>query len=613
MMDKKVAIVQARMGSSRLPGKMMIPLAGRPLIDYALERLCSALRPEGLLDAIVLATSTEANNDLLVEHVSKRWPKAIIVRGPEDDVLARFVSAIEKTGATIVVRATGDCPFINIDAMHRMMGALSGFGADVVNYKPGYEYVDKGLEVVSAAALIREAADPVLTPRDREHVTSLMYRFPDRYRVRYIESASMLRRGDMRLTVDTPEDLSFFETLIKRLPTDPCRVPLDQIVTILDGHPEIKNINAASGRKSTLHERARLGFRCDGGTDIGLGHVVGSIRLATLLARELGIGAEFVVRENHAVQSLITKAGFSMEVLPQKIFPEKDIARLIEKKNESDWSGVVINFCKEDLERYTPHFQSIKKSGIPLIFMDNPLPPSYRLGDLLINALPHPDYEGYESAECLNCMDGLEYFIPGFEAPLPARIIKSEVERVLIAMGGADKPNLTSLVLKALSKAGFKGFADVVLGPACPHHEMVRQDMEDESIVGSLHSNVSDLHQRMLLADLGFSGLGLTTYEMAYCRLPVCIISGSALNAAAAVQYVQKSHAAEHLGFYQAIDANQISSWFLKVSGDQDRRLALSNAGYRVGKNIDQIISAVSRVLDLRKYHPDRQMVSENT
>jgi spore coat polysaccharide biosynthesis protein SpsF len=599
--DKNIAIVQARMGSSRLPGKMMMPLAGKPLIDYALARLCSVLKPEGMLDAIVLATSTETNNDPLVEHVSSRWPKVIVVRGPEDDVLSRFVSSIEKIGATVVVRATGDCPFINIDALHRMLDALTGAEADAVNYRPGYEYVDKGLEVVSADALIRASADPALTPRDREHVTSLMYRFPDRYRVRYIESAPMLRRGDIRLTVDTPEDLRFFEALIKTLPADPCRISLDQIVAILDAHPEIKTINAASGRKSTLHERARLGFRCDGGTEIGLGHVVGSIRLATLLARELGIGAEFVVQENHATQSLINKTGFSMEVLPGNTLPENDIDRLIEKTKESDWSGVVINFCKEDLERYTTHFHLIKDSGMPLIFMDNPLPPSYRMGDLLINALPHPDYEGYEPDKHPNCLDGLEYFIPGVEAPPPARVIKPEVERVLIAMGGADKSNLTSLVIKGLSAAGFKGFADVILGSACPHHETVRKDMDDAGITGSLHTNVSDLDQRMVSADLGFSGLGLTTYEMAYCLLPACIISGSVLNSNAAEQYVQKYHAAEHLGFYETIDSRKISSWFLKISDDQDRRFALSDAGYRVGKNIDQVVSAVSKTLDLHE------------
>ncbi|MFP4573921.1 MAG: cytidylyltransferase domain-containing protein [Desulfobacterales bacterium] len=603
-MDKKVVIVQARMGSTRLPGKMMIKLAGRPLIDYALERLCLALKPEGMLDAIVLATSTEANNDPLVEHVSKRWPKVNVVRGPEDDVLARFVSSIKKTGATVVVRATGDCPFINIDAMHRMVEELTRSGADVVNYRPGYEYVDKGLEVVSAQSLIRAAKDPSLTPIDREHVTSLMYRLPDRYSVHYIESAPFLRRGDIRLTVDTPEDLRFFEALIKILPADPCRISLDQIVAILDEHPEIKTINAASGRKSTLHEHARLGFRCDGNVEIGLGHVVGSIRLATLLARELGIGAEFVVRENHAAQSLINQAGFPMEVLAGDTQPEKDVERLIEKKTESDWSGVVINFCKEDLERYTPHFHSIKESGIPLIFMDNPLPPSYRLGDLLINALPHPDYEGYEPDQHPNCLDGLEYFIPGIEGPTPEKIIKPEIERVLIAMGGADKPNLTSLVIKGLSEAGFKGFADIVLGSACPHYGTVQKDIKDTGIDGSLHTNVSDLQQRMLQADLGFSGLGLTTYEMAYCRLPVGIISSSALNAVATEQYVQKYHAAEHLGFYEKIDPRQISSWFLKFSDDQDRRIALSNAGYRVVKKIDQVVSAVSRALDLQEILP---------
>lgn len=344
--QNNIAILQARMGSSRLPGKMMMPLAGKPLIDYAMERLFSVLRPAGELDAVVLATSMDTSNDSLVDHVKKRWPQVIIVRGPEEDVLARFVSSIHQTGAKVVVRTTGDCPFINVESIHRMIGELVRTKSDAVNYQPGYEYVDKGLEAVSAEALLRVSEDAELTPQDREHVTSLMYRLPDRYHIRYIESDSILRRGDIRLTVDTGDDLRFMEALIPKLPVDPGRVSLAEIVSVIDQHPDISAINAASGRKCTLHERVRLGFRCDGNTEIGLGHLVGSIRLATLLARELGIGAEFVVKENHAAQSLIKQAGFSMEVLPGAIKPEKDIARLIEKNRVG-----VVRHCFQFLQR----------------------------------------------------------------------------------------------------------------------------------------------------------------------------------------------------------------------------------------------------------------------
>jgi spore coat polysaccharide biosynthesis protein SpsF len=324
---------------------------------------------------------------------------------------------------------------------------------------------------------------------------------------------------------------------------------------------------------------------------------VGSIRLARLLSKELGLGVEFVVRENQATQTLIHEAGFAMEVLPKQISPEDDIGRLVEKKLESDWSGVVINFCKEDLERYAPYFQAIKESGLKLIFMDNPLPPSWEKGDLLINALPHPEYNGYDPDSHPACLDGLEYFISGFEGPPPERVIRPTIDRVLIAMGGADNPNLTEMIVKGLAEANFKGYADVVLGSACPHFESVQKSLKASGLNGDVSQNVSDLYRRMCLADLGFSGLGLTTYEMAYTGLPVCIISSSELNAKAAERYVQNYRAAEHLGYFIEIDQRQLSSAFSEIMINQWKRKKLSEGGCNVGEKINNIFSAIRLAL----------------
>ena len=268
--DNTIAIVQARMGSMRFPGKMLCSLAGTPLIDHALSRLCRELKPEGPLDGVILATSVSVDNDCLVQHVQDCWPSVRVVRGPEDDVLSRFVEAIHLVGATTVVRTTGDCPLINLEAMRSMLAALDETGADVVNYRPGFEYVDKGLEAISADALLRAVADPQLQARDREHVTSLLYRYPDRYRVHYIDSECFLRRGDIRITVDTEADLAFMEALAVGLKEGIATVSLREVVTYVDAHPGLMQINRAAGRKSTLHERARLGFRCDGGATLGL-------------------------------------------------------------------------------------------------------------------------------------------------------------------------------------------------------------------------------------------------------------------------------------------------------------------------------------------------------
>lgn len=596
-MSTTIAVVQARMGSSRLPGKMLKKISGTPLIDYVFCRLTKATKPGGLLDQIILATSVNPENDPLVKHVSEVWPQVIIIRGSEEDVLSRFILAIEKTGATSVVRVTGDCPFINLDAMGKMIDALRSAGADVVNYQAGHEYVDKGLETISASALSRLAEDPYLTSQGSEHVTSLMYKHPSRYKVCYIESEPYLRRNDIRLTVDTVEDIQFFEALLPLLPKEIHNVKISEIITLLDQRPDIVALNTYAGRKSTKHERARLGFRCDGNTDIGLGHIVGSLRLAELLRRGLNIGAEFVVRRDPAALSLVKQTNIPVEVLPIDISPESDIRRIIEKVHESDWDGVVLNFSKTDLERYAPFFGLLKEAEICLIFMDNPLPPSCYLGDLLINSLPHPDYEGYTPQDLPHCYDGLEYFIPGFTRSESERVIKQQVERVLISMGGGDASNLTSLVIKGLSIAAFRGYVDVILGAACPHRNEVEREFNTSNLQGKISYNVSDMPERMSQADIGFSSLGLTTYEMGYSGLPTCIIANNEFNGHVAEAYSKRYGAARYIGSSPDVTPDMVANTFIKLMENLEERKRMSDAGRIIGQRNDVITPLIDNML----------------
>ena len=597
-----IAIVQARMGSSRLPGKMLRPLAGRPLVDHVLARLATVLHPHGPLDGLVLATSDSPIDDPLATHVRRTWPSVELIRGSENDVLGRFMVVLNAVPATTVIRVTGDCPLINVANLEHMIEAHQAAGADVTNYRPGFEYMDKGVEVVSASALRRAAVDPQATLQDREHVTALMYRRPGRYRVHYIDSEVYLRRGDIRLTVDTEADLPFLEALCQGLGKSPVHIGLREVVEYLNRHPALLAINATAGRKSTLHERARLGFRCDGGPAIGLGHVVSCLRLARLVARELGIGVEFVVREDATAVTLIQQAGFAVEVLPTDTSPDQDIARLVAKAAESDWSGVVIHICKDDIDRYAPVFQGIKDADVKLIFMDNPVPPSYRLGDLVINALPHPDYPGYDPASHPACYDGLAYFLldGAFEQyRYRTRKVCPAVERVLVAMGGADPENTTGLVLDGLATADYRGYVDVVLGAANPHEHAVRERFAHLGLTGEINHGVRDMTARMWAADLGFSALGLTTYEMASMGLPTLIVPGSAFNATVAELYCAQYEVALIVGKCNEITSFEIADAFGALCQDLERRRAMSARGRAVvGGKASEVPTLVKQMID---------------
>lgn len=569
-MTKVVAVVQARMGSTRLPGKMLAEIGGHALVDYVLTRLTSELGPDRLFSDVVLATSRNEENEPLADRVLREWPNVRVIRGEEDDVLSRFLEAVRLTEAEVIVRVTGDCPLINLEAVRQMLDAQTATQADVVNYRPGYEYIDKGIEVVSAQALLKLASDQALSAHDREHVTSALYRNHVGFNAHYIDSEPWVRRADLRLTIDTDDDLRFFRALSSHMSGSLMNAALSDVVAILDAQPELARINSGSGRKSSMHESARVGFRCDGGAGLGMGHVVGSLRLARLLADQLGWGMEFVCRDEENVCSAIHAKGFAVELLPADTSPEDDVTRLLNKASESDWSAVVINFGKDDLYRYRNQFTRFRQAGVKLVFMDNPVAPYCYEAELLINALPHPDYPGYEPDNHPACLDGLAYFLPADHLesvpgrPCPQLTLDG---RVFVAMGGGDVDDLTIRVLEGLASAGFRGEVDVVVGASSPLGGKLASTLAELGLDGSVTVNAEDMNARMQRADLGFTGLGLVTYEMAYAGLPALIIANSDFNAGVAKTYCKHYRTARFVGAWPRVTVDEIADAVTDVVG----------------------------------------------
>jgi len=200
-------VIQARVGSTRFPGKVLAPLQGRPLLDHVLERAAMSR----CASTIVLATSTNPGDDALVDVARARG--AVVVRGPEDDVLARFLAAIDAAGPDIVVRLTGDCPLLDPRLIDRVVRALVRDGADYASNVEPPSYPD-GYDVEAMPARrMREMSAEALLPYQREHVTAVAREAPDRYR-----HATVVSRRDhsgLRLTVDTPADLERIDAVLR--------------------------------------------------------------------------------------------------------------------------------------------------------------------------------------------------------------------------------------------------------------------------------------------------------------------------------------------------------------------------------------------------------------
>jgi len=200
-MSRAVIILQARMASTRLPGKALAPIGARTLIGHCLARLRIANAAP-----VLLATTTNQEDDVLVATAAKYGVPAF--RGPADDVLSRFLLAARSVDAQFVIRATGDNPAVDIDGPGRVLGALRTTNADHV-IEDGLPY-GAAVEGVRVEALNR-ASELATEAADREHVTPRIRRDRTRFTALQILAPAHVRRPEIRVTVDTSDDLSFME------------------------------------------------------------------------------------------------------------------------------------------------------------------------------------------------------------------------------------------------------------------------------------------------------------------------------------------------------------------------------------------------------------------
>lgn len=210
-----LAILQARMTSSRLPGKVMAPVLGEPMIGRQVERLRRARR----IDELVVATSVDASDDPLAAYCESLG--LTVFRGPLDDVLERYRLAADRVPqAETIVRLTADCPLADPALVDRVITRHLEAGADwtsagmIRSFPHGLD-----VEAIRPSAL-REAAERASEPYEREHVTPYINRRPETYRLESVSRTPSL--AHLRWTVDLPEDLEFVRGVYGKLyPADP--------------------------------------------------------------------------------------------------------------------------------------------------------------------------------------------------------------------------------------------------------------------------------------------------------------------------------------------------------------------------------------------------------
>jgi spore coat polysaccharide biosynthesis protein SpsF len=242
-MNKTIAIIQARMGSSRLPGKVLQDIAGQPM----LARVIARARRAETAGEVTVATTREPGDDPV--EVLCRSLGVPVYRGSLFDVLDRFYQAARAFGADTVVRLTADCPLIDPTEIDHTVREFRAAGVDfAANRLPWGRTVPIGLdtEVCTFAALER-AWQEAQEPYEREHVMPYLYDQEGRFRVLLVNSAP--DRGTLRWTVDTPEDLELVRKVYAAFPGRD-DFTTAEIVHLFETDPSLAEINAGVKHKT---------------------------------------------------------------------------------------------------------------------------------------------------------------------------------------------------------------------------------------------------------------------------------------------------------------------------------------------------------------------------
>ena len=223
-MSDVAVVLQARMGSTRLPGKVLRRIGRSSVLARCIRRLRAAD-----VGPVIVATTREPADDAIAREAARMG--CDVLRGETDDVLARFIAAADAAGARVIVRATADNPAVDIGTTRRVLEAMARHGA---------EYgMEEGLpcgaatEAIAAETLRRLA---VLTaePADREHVTLFVKRHLFAFATVMPDAPGEVRRPDLRLTVDTGDDFSFMQRVLLEADEGPAPAPLPAIIHAAD-------------------------------------------------------------------------------------------------------------------------------------------------------------------------------------------------------------------------------------------------------------------------------------------------------------------------------------------------------------------------------------------
>ncbi len=581
-----VAVIQARMGSTRLPGKVLKPVAGQPLLWHIVHRL----KASRLIEDIAIATTTNALDEAIVEFGAAHG--IAVVRGPEDDVLARFARAAEILDADIIVRVSSDAPFLDAQFIDHLIASMIEQGGDYVLMEDGALCAHEGVDPLTRRALDKLMMDAGENPVAREHVTGYFKLHPGFVPIARARAYPLLAREGGRLTIDTPDDLAFVEAVHARLQAKAGEASLADLLLLLEREPELRAINRHVRQKPILPAGGLALIRCDGGGKFGYGHVKRMVALARALRDRESIGVLFALHGSADAALPIRRAGFEVVMnndhddliaLIRDHAPDMLLLDGREGPSRAELEGLsrdvaIVAMIDDgsdarlaaDFAYYppVPQARALDWTGArtvarigwewSLLGLSPHLTPART-----IDLVARPDGAGSASVPALNTFPG--------RAP-------SARPTLLVAMGGSDPQGLTLRAAKALAPldpafrirfiigTGTKDAAKVAAG-------VVALKSNYETVEGA-----DDLATEYAAADLALCAFGVTAYELAAFGVPAIYLGLTEDHVRSAGTF-EAAGMGISLGLAAHVEAGDIRANVKALMSDAARRREMRNAG----------------------------------
>ena len=591
-----VAVIQARMGSTRLPGKVLKDVAGKPLLWHIVHRL----RRSQFIEQIAITTSTHARDDAIVEW--GRENDIAVIRGPEDDVLARFARAAEMLDADVIVRVSSDAPFIDAGFVDHLVTALLEQDGDYVLLEDGAVTAHEGVDPFTRRALDKLMMDAHDDAIAREHVTGYFKVHPDFVRIARAGSYPSLAREGGRLTIDTPDDLTFVEAIHDRMEAQAGEASLADLLLLLEREPALRQYNAHVKQKPIVSNGTLALIRCDGGGKLGYGHVKRMVTLARAMRDREGIGAVFCINGTADSLEPARLAGFEAYLLTGN--PASALRKAVEVRKPD----ILVCDLREGLAR--KELEALR-GCVPLVSVVDDAS-DLRLASDLAYYPPVPQAErlDWNGSHCTPRV-GWEWALLGLSkiaAPLRNTLPRPTL---LVAMGGSDPFGLTLAAARALAKLDPVFRARFVIGPGMRDRSRLAKSIVGLAPNFETIEGASDLATEYASADLALAAFGVTAYELAACGVPalyLCLTPDHAESASA----FERAGVGISLGVAEHLKHEEIARAVWSLLANPTRRREMRAAGLTTidGEGASRIAADIALALAGRRAGNARRVAS---